>query len=237
MMRSRFGSLQSRAPAGFSLLETLVSVSMFLIVLYAVYSVYDVGEANYQKSSRKWDVQSEARVALERMAREIRTAGYASPTKVTDPVVIATNDTISIHADVGETDGSGNPIGARYITYSRRDCAGNVGNTLYRSTPASPYCGGEPFIDNVTSLTFTYYELNNVPIPLPASAPYQPTPPYQLDSQAPVTGTTVPAAAVAGGERDRVRQVKIAITVQQAVSGVLLPFTTTTDVALRNLRP
>ncbi len=223
--------LRPSAPAGFTLLETLVAVSMFLIVLYAVYSVYDVGEVNYQKTSRKWDVQSQARVAIERMAREIRMAGYASPTKVTDPIVIATNDTLSIRADIGETDSSGNPIGARYITYSRRDCAGNIGNTLYRSTSASPYCGGEPFIDNVTGLTFTFYGVSNVPIPNPLTSS------YQLDSQTPVTGTNVPTAPAVAGQRDSVRQVKIAITLQQAVSGTLIPFTETTDIALRNLMP
>ncbi len=218
------------APAGFTLIETLIAVSIFLVVLFAVYSVYDVGEANYQRGTRKWDVQSEARVALERMAREIRMAGYASPTKVTDPVVIATNDTISIHADLDST-------GARYVTYSRRDCNGNIGTTLFRNVSSTTFCGGEPFVDDVATLSFSYYELNNVPIPLPASAPYQPTPPYQLDSQGAVTGSSVPSVPAAGGQRDHVRQVKISLTIQQVASGMPIRFTATTDVTLRNLMP
>ncbi len=224
-MRTHRQTHSRRQPAGFTLVEALVALSMFLIVLYAVYSVYDVGEANYQKSSRKWDVQSQARVALERMAREIRMAGYAAPTKVTDPVVVATNDTISIHADVDGT-------GATYITYSRRDCSGNIGNTLYRRVSTSLFCGGDPFIDGVTNLTFTYYEMSSVPIPYPLASAT-----YQLDSQAPLTGSGVPSAPAAGGQRSRIRQVKVAITVQQTVGGVVVPFTATTDVALRNLMP
>ncbi len=223
-MRAHPRTLRLQDPTGFTILEVLVAMSMFLIVLYAVYTVYDVGEANYQKSSRRWDVQSQARVALERMGREIRMAGYASPTKVTDPVVIATNDTISIHADVDGT-------GATYITYSRRDCSGNIGNALYRRVSTSVFCGGDAFIDDVTSLTFTYYEMSNVPIPYPLTST------YQLDSQAPATGASIPATPAAGGQRDRIRQVKMAITLQQAVGGVLIPFTATTDVALRNLMP
>jgi hypothetical protein len=189
--------------------------------------IYDVGERNYVSGSRKWDVQSQARVAVERMGREIRMAGYASP-KLTDPVVIATNDTMTFHADV---DGSG----AKYITYGRRNCTGTLGTTLFRNvydaSTNAKYCEGDPFIENVNSLTFTYYELNNVPIPYPLTSA------YQLDSQAHTTGTATPTAPATGGQRDRVRQVKISLTVSETVGGKTYPYTISTDVALRNLLP
>ncbi len=219
--RSRRGR---QSEAGFSLLEALITLSIFLIVLYGVYLVYDTGEANYRKGSQKWDVQSQARVALERMGREMRMAGYAA-TKPTDPVVIATNDTFSFHADVGD----GN--GLRYLTYTRRDCSGTVTNTLYRNTSATTYCGGDPFIDGVASLQFTYFELNNVAIPYPLTTT------HQLDSQAHVTTGGTPTVPASGGQRNRVRQVKISLTVQQTSGGTTIPFTMTTDVALRNLLP
>ncbi len=212
------------APRGFTMLEALVASTIFLIVMGAVYTVYEVGEANYSRGTRKWDVQSQARVALERISREVRTAGYASPNKLTDPVVIATNDTLSLHAD---TDGTG----AKYITYSRRDCSGNVGTTLYRNVSTTTFCGGEPFIEGVSSLTFAYYELNNVPVPYPPGST------YQLDNQGPVTGSDTPTTPVVSGSRDRVRQIKIALTVEQQLKGVTIPFTATTDVTLRNLIP
>jgi hypothetical protein len=163
------------------------------------------------------------------MAREIRMAGYASPDKVTDQVLIATDDTFSFHADL---DGTGD----RYVTYSLRDCSGNVGTTLYRRVSPGPrtsatFCGGDSFVDNVSNLAFTYYELNNVTLPYPLTST------YQLDSQGPVNGSSVPGAPATGGQRDRVRQVKIALTIQQQLRGQMIPFTTTTDVALRNLIP
>ncbi len=225
-MRMQRQARRLPAQAGFTLIEALIASSIFLIVLYGVYVVYDVGETNYTKGSQKWDVQTEARIALERMAREIRAAGYASP-KLSDPVVIATNDTLSIHADL---DGSG----PKYITYSLRDCSGNVGTTLYRNitTPTNnTYCGGDPFIDNVAGLTFTYYELNNLTLPYPLTSP------YQLDGQDAVTGTTVPSAPTVGSDRSLIKQIKISLNVQQQVRGVTIPFTATTDVALRNLIP
>jgi hypothetical protein len=58
-----------------------------------------------------------------------------------------------------------------------------------------------------------------------------------LDGQGPVTGAGVPSTPVAGGQRDLVRQVKIALIVQQQANNILIPFTATTDVALRNLIP
>lgn len=224
-MRATLRSRLSRPQAGVTLIEMLVTTIIFLVVLYGVYVVYDVGEANYIKGRLKWDAQSQSRVALERMAREIRMAGYNNPTKVSDPLVIATDDTISIHADVGD----GN--GLRYVTYSLRDCSGVTGTTLYRNTSTTTYCGGDPFIEGVTRLKFTYYEINNVTIPYPVTTT------YQLDGQAPVTGASTPAAPASGGQRNSVRQVNIALTVQQQAGTTTIPFTVTTDVALRNLLP
>ena len=223
-MTTRHAVSRPRAPRGFTMLEALIASTIFLIVMAAVYTVYDAGEASYNRGTRKWDVQSQARVAMERISREVRMAGYASPDKLTDPVVIATNDTLSLHAD---TDGTG----AKYITYSRRDCSGNVGKTLYRNVSTTTFCGGEPFIEGVSSLTFAYYELNNVPLPYPPGST------YQLDGQGHVTGTGTPTTPVVSGSRDRVRQIKIALTVQQQLKGVTIPFTATTDVTLRNLIP
>lgn len=223
-MRTQQFARRPPAPRGFTMLEALIASTIFLIVMGAVYLVYEVGEANYSRGTRKWDVQSQARLALERISREVRMAGYATPNKLTDPMVIATNDTLSLHADMDGT-------GAKYITYSRRDCSGNVGTTLYRNVSTTTFCGGEPFIEGVTSLTFAYYELNNVPVPYPPGST------YQLDNQGAVTGTGTPTTPVVSGSRDRVRQIKIALTVEQQLKGVTIPFTATTDVTLRNLIP
>jgi prepilin-type N-terminal cleavage/methylation domain-containing protein len=224
-MRAKLPRRLSKSQAGATLIEMLVTTVIFLIVLYGVYIIYDTGEASYIRGRLKWDAQSQSRLALERLAREIRMAGYNSPVKVNDPIVIATDDTLTVHADVGD----GN--GLRYVTYSLRDCSGSVGTVLFRNTSTTTFCGGDPFIEGVTSLKFTYYEINNVTIPYPLTTS------YQLDTQAPVTGTSVPTTPAAGGQRDRVRQVKIELTVQQQAGATTIPFTMTTDVALRNLLP
>lgn len=216
-------AFRSRAvDRGFTILETLVAMSIFLVVLYGVYMVYDTGQQSYETGKREWDVQSQARVALERMAREIRMAGYG-PTKVNNPIRIATNDTFSFDADV---DNNGT---VETITYARRDCAGSAASTLYRNASTTTYCGGDAFIDGVTGLTFAYYEINNLSIPYPLTST------YQLDGQAHVTGAGAPSAP--GTQRNAVRQVKISLTLQQNMSGRIIPFSVTTDVTLRNLVP
>jgi prepilin-type N-terminal cleavage/methylation domain-containing protein len=223
-MRTPQGPRLSHRQAGFTLLEMLVTLSIFLVVLYGVYVVYDAGEATYSSTSREWDIQSQARFALERLAREIRMAGYSSTGAVTDPVVIATTDTISFHADVGD----GN--GLQYITYGLRNCDSTISQTLYRNASTTTYCGGQSLIDGVANLTFYFYEVNGLPIPYPAQST------YQLDSVNYVTGTNAPDTSSLTN-RNRVRQVKISMTVQQTVGATTVPFTVTTDVALRNLLP
>jgi type II secretory pathway component PulJ len=210
--------------AGFMLIEAVIASTVFAVILLGVYTVYETSEANYATGSRRWDVQSQARVALERMAREVRMAGYASPTKLDQPIVIATDDTLTFRADLDGT-------GPQYITYTRRDCSGNLGTTLFRNVSTSSFCGGEVFVEGVTTLQFAFYELSNVPLPYPLTST------YQLDGQGPVTGSSSPSAPAVGGERDRVRQVKIVLTVQQQARSTVIPFTTTTEVALRNLIP
>ncbi|HSB82369.1 MAG TPA: prepilin-type N-terminal cleavage/methylation domain-containing protein [Candidatus Methylomirabilis sp.] len=219
----RNGQRARAGAAGFTILEMLVSTAIFLLVLYGVYLVYDVGGANYRTASREWDVQSQARIALERMAREIRMAGYSDAAKLPDPIVIATNDTLSFHATINSS------LGPQYITYGRRNCGGVGGTTLYRSASTTAYCGGDAFIDGVSLLTFTYYELNGTPIPYPVQTT------YTLDGQNYVTGTSTPTTP--GAQRNAIRQVKITLTVQQQVGGATIPFTATTDVTLRNLVP
>lgn len=83
-------------------------------------------------------------------------------------------------------------------------------------------------------MRFTYFSVGNVPIPPGGTAPYLPTPPYQLDSQNYVTGTNAPSAVVTGSDRSNIYQIRISLTLQQTVGTNTVPFTVNTDVALRN---
>jgi prepilin-type N-terminal cleavage/methylation domain-containing protein len=72
MINTRIRSRQQ----GFSLLELVIGMAIFLLVLLAVYQLFDTGSATYRSGQRKADVQQNARVALDEAVRQLRMAGY-----------------------------------------------------------------------------------------------------------------------------------------------------------------
>jgi type II secretory pathway component PulJ len=69
--------------AGFTLVEVLVAATMMFAVLFALYAVFDVSVRAFGYGGDKMDAVGNARVALDRMEREIRAAYPYDPT--TDP--------------------------------------------------------------------------------------------------------------------------------------------------------
>jgi len=61
---------------GFSLIELVIGMAIFLLVLLAIYQLFDTGSATYRSGQRKVDVQQNARVALDEIVRQFRMAGY-----------------------------------------------------------------------------------------------------------------------------------------------------------------
>lgn len=59
---------------GFSLIETLVSVSLFVVIMIIITNIYTSVQRNYLAGSDRAEVTQNARVALDRMSREIRQA-------------------------------------------------------------------------------------------------------------------------------------------------------------------
>ena len=94
---------------GFTLLEVLLSSSLFLIVLLAIYSGLESSRTTYGAGEAKVEIQQIARVALERMEGDLRLAGYGFPTDtaVINPqlkITAATPTSITFWADL--TNGS-----------------------------------------------------------------------------------------------------------------------------------
>ena len=65
-----------RKEQGYSLLETIVSLSVFLLVLFAVYVVLESTQSTYVKGEGKVDVQQRARAAMDQISTLLRNAGY-----------------------------------------------------------------------------------------------------------------------------------------------------------------
>jgi prepilin-type N-terminal cleavage/methylation domain-containing protein len=87
---------------GLTLVETIITLAIFLVVLLALYSVFDSSNAVYQSGRRKSNVQQDARTAMEEMSTRIRMTGFFwenffGAGGVTTPVPLATNTQLAVH--------------------------------------------------------------------------------------------------------------------------------------------
>jgi prepilin-type N-terminal cleavage/methylation domain-containing protein len=148
---------------GFSLLEVLISLSVFTIVIFAVYTTFTASHRTFVRGEDKIELQQTSRVAMGMAASEIRTAGYdpsnppvipglASPTAIQ----VANANTLTFIADV-----DGNSV-TDQVTYRLqgtqliRDLASWNGATFPAPAP-------EQLADGVTTLTFAYFDSSNNP--------------------------------------------------------------------------
>lgn len=144
---------------GFTLLEILLAIVIFVMVLGAVYTLYTASQTTFARGQGKVDVQQNARVAMGMVAREIRLAGY-DPSDVinllpTTAIETAGANTTTFVADV---DGDG---ATDQVTYRLQ------GTQLMRdfstwNGAAFPPAASAEVADRVTTLTFTYFDGNDV---------------------------------------------------------------------------
>src|ERR1043165_5599926 len=97
--------------AGYTLLELLVSMTLSLVILSAVYAVYKVQARTLGVQQNRQEAQDYARGVLDLMVREIRNAGYnplqvssgtncaGSPTSGTPGIVTANSTTVKLTLD------------------------------------------------------------------------------------------------------------------------------------------
>lgn len=145
---------------GFSLMEVLISLSVFTIVLFAVYTTFTASHRTFVRGEDKIEVQQTSRVAMGMAASEIRTAGY-DPSNVmtlmpTTAIQVANANTLTFIADV-----DGDNVTDR-VTYRLqgiqliRDLASWNGATFPAPAP-------EQLADGVTTLTFAYFDSSDNP--------------------------------------------------------------------------
>jgi prepilin-type N-terminal cleavage/methylation domain-containing protein len=212
--------------AGFTIVEVLVALSIFLLILMGIMQVFEPSNTAYQSSQRKLNVQQNGRVAMDVMVRQIRMTGYfpenIDTTTANDQlnsVEVATNAALAV---AGDLDGSG-------LTNTFLFCLDSAGLRRVqgpRGAGGSYTCGnGAVLAEGVTNLAFAYYDANNDPVPSP------PTAPYQLDGQA----VGAAPSFVSTTQRAAVRRVVITLTARESVPNQPpQTYTLTSDVRLRN---
>jgi prepilin-type N-terminal cleavage/methylation domain-containing protein len=202
-------------PSGFTIVELVISMAIFLVILLGVYVVFDTNRDLYASGSRKMDVQQQLRVALDLMSRQMRMAGFYPERFDTDPgtnpslasplrVLAGTESALAVYGDLDNSNTSNVFLFCRSGTSIIRKRSTAV------DAPAAFTCdGGEALASNITGLRFTYYDQNSVPVPNPPGAT------YSLDGQA--LGVVPDYGLVT--ERDAVRTVVIAVTAREDVPG------------------
>jgi prepilin-type N-terminal cleavage/methylation domain-containing protein len=212
--------------SGFTIVEVLVALSIFLLILMGIMQVFEPSNLAYQSSQRKLDVQQNGRVAMDTIVRQLRMAGYF-PENVDNDVTNDQVNSVEIATDTalavaGDLDGSG----ATNAFFFCLDSGGLRRVRGARGAAGSYTCSnGDVLAESVTTLGFAYYDANNAPVPNPPAGP------YQLDSQGPGAppsfGTTTQRAAV--------RRIVITLTARESVPNQpAQTYTLTSDVRLRN---
>ena len=225
---------------GFTMVEMLIALSIFLLILMGVFQIFEPTNAAYVSSERKLGVQQNARIAMDMMVRQIRTAGFFPENLTTDTtddvanpvgVQIATNAALAV---AGDLDGSCATLPAGPCAGASKAfvfCLDNSGLGLRRvnavlnaatGVAASYVCsGGDLLAESVTSLGFAYYDANNNPIPSPPALDGQPA------EAVPALNDTT--------QRSVVRRVVITLTARESVPNQpAQTYTLTSDVRLRN---
>ncbi len=131
--------------AGFSLVELLVVLAVLGLVMAGALGLLDAGTRSHALGAARTEAQQNARVALERIARELRQAGY-DPTGAAVPAILVAEPTRLVFQMDVNGNGVIDPTRER-ITYLVR------GDGVLRRDAGA---GAQPIVEGVRRLEFAY---------------------------------------------------------------------------------
>jgi len=138
---------------GLTLIELMIAMTIFLLVLGAIYSTFQSQHKSYLMQEEVAAMQQNIRAAMFYMTKEIRMAGCDPTGNAGAGIVTANADSISFTEDIrGDADGS-DPDGAtndpnESIAYALS------GNNLVRDTGG----GNQVVAENIDALDFVYLD-------------------------------------------------------------------------------
>jgi type IV pilus assembly protein PilW len=137
-----------RGAGGFSLADLLVSLAVLGGVLAGTYTVLASGLGAYRFGAARVEAQQSARVALERMVKELREAGYDPTGAGIEAVLAAERELVTFQRDLN---GNGviDPTRER-VTFLLRP-----GDAVLRREAGG---GAQPLAEGVRRLALTYYD-------------------------------------------------------------------------------
>ena len=140
-----------------SLSELLVALAVVAIVLTGLVSALDQTQRAYTIGSARIESQQAARVALDRLAREIRQAGAGPPSPDVPAISVAEPTRVVLHFDLN---GDGVIAGTgETVTWLLR------GKVLRRDAGG----GAQPIINGVRDFALSYLDEDGAPTTVPAA--------------------------------------------------------------------
>jgi len=139
-----------RSDAGFSMIEMLLVLGAIAIMFGAIYTGFERLNRSYTAENVKAGTQQSVRIGVEMMVQDIRLAGLDPLSAAGARIVTATPTAFRFTADLPPFDGdTADPF--EEITY---DLSGtNLRQTNHNVSPTP-----EVLLENVTDLTFTYFD-------------------------------------------------------------------------------
>jgi type II secretory pathway component PulJ len=141
---------------GSSMVELLVAMGLAGLVMAGTLSLFLAGQRAYAAGLARADATQGARVGLERMATELRQAGYDPQGAGLAAIVLAEPERVTLQHDLNEN-GVIDPTRER-VTYLLR------GTVLRREAGG----GAQPLVDGVRRLVLSYYDRQDAPTVDPA---------------------------------------------------------------------
>jgi len=162
----RYHSGQRENQRGFTLLELLIAMSVGLIILSAVYSVFTLQSKQFANQEVAVEMQQNARMAMDIITREIRMAGYNPSRTLTNcsgsltgssttcvGIRNASANSISFASDLdGDGDLTADPTNPNENIIYDRYLSSNI-YALGRTSNGTK----QPVIDNLDLLGFSYF--------------------------------------------------------------------------------
>jgi type IV pilus assembly protein PilW len=145
---------------GFTIIELLVGMVVFLLALTAIYSTFQAQHKSYLMQQEVAAMQQNLRAAMFYMQREIRMAGCDPTGDANAGIVTANSDSISFTEDVRGDSAGSDPDGAlddpnENITYNLDDSDGDgIDDELDRNN--------QTVAQNIDALNFVYLDANGI---------------------------------------------------------------------------
>jgi Tfp pilus assembly protein PilW len=146
------GAPETAQAAAVSLAEALVALAVTGLLLAGTFTLLDQGVRVHAWSAARVEAQQAARVALERLASELRQAGFGPAGTSFPAIAVAEPTRLVLQVDL---DGDGRAAGSREVVTWLL----GGGGVLRRNAGA----GAQPVINGVRELRFTYRDAAGQP--------------------------------------------------------------------------